>query len=58
MGLGQHNMKKNKNSMQDFIKATLAKSKAVEYVSTKGGQIKKSPDQNLKNGSHVNTNYP
>lgn len=36
-------MKKSKNSMQDFIKATLAKSKAVDYVSTKGGTLRKSP---------------
>lgn len=55
MGLGQPNMKKNKNNMQDFIKATLAKSKPVEYVSTKGGQIKRSSDQLPNNGSHVNT---
>lgn len=45
MGLGIPNMKKNKNSMQDFIKATLAKSKAVDYVSTKGGLVKNTPDK-------------
>ena len=45
MGLGQPNMKKNKKSMQDFIKATLAKSKGVDYVSTKGGMVKNTPDR-------------
>jgi hypothetical protein len=45
MGLGQPNMKKNKKSMQDFIKATLAKSKGVDYVSTKGGMVKNTPDK-------------
>jgi hypothetical protein len=29
MNLGTSNMKKNKNKMQDFIKATLNKTKAV-----------------------------
>lgn len=56
MGLGQPNMKKNKKSMQDFIKATLAKSKAVDYVSTKGGMIKNTPDKIEKNGSHLSSN--
>jgi hypothetical protein len=55
MGVGHTNMKKNKNSMQEFIKATLAKSKAVDYVSTKGGStFKKSPDNKIHtNGSQV-----
>jgi hypothetical protein len=29
MNLGTSNMKKNKNKMQDFIKATLNKTKAI-----------------------------
>lgn len=45
MGLGNPNMKKNKTSIKDFIKATLSKSKAVDYVSTKGGMIKNTPDK-------------
>lgn len=42
--------------MQDFIKATLAKSKGVDYVSTKGGMVKNTPDRVQKNGSRVNSN--
>ncbi len=57
MGLGHPNMKKGKNAMQQFIKATLAKSKAVDYVSTKGGTLKKSPDKIANNGSHVSNTH-
>lgn len=54
MGLGHGTIKKNnKNAMQQFIKATLAKSKPIQYVSTKGGLIKKSPQKIISNGSHV-----